>query len=69
MHTSSKTPQKLRSRGEQGLSLVYVIATMVIFGFLGMVMISIFSSTITSTAKANLSQQALYLAESGIRYV
>ena len=48
--------------------LVYVVVLMLIFGILGVVMVSLFSSSIGSAITRNDSRRALYMAESGMRY-
>ena len=48
--------------------LVYVVVLMLIFGVLGVVMVSLFSSSIGSAITRNDSRRALYMAESGMRY-
>ena len=54
--------------GEKGNILVYVVIVMVIFGLLGALMVSLFSTSIGSSATANESRRAFYLAEAGLRY-
>ena len=49
--------------GEKGNILVYVVIVMVIFGLLGALMVSLFSTSIGSSATANESRRAFYLAE------
>ncbi len=41
---------------------------MVIFGLIGVTMVSLFSTSISSSATANETRRAFYLSESGIRY-
>lgn len=53
---------------ERGHILVYVIVTMVIFAVLGVSMVSLFSTSVTSSAVRNDNRRAFYLAESGLRY-
>ena len=53
---------------ERGSILVYIIMVMVIFAVLGTAMVSLFSTSISSSATANESRRALYLYESGMRY-
>jgi outer membrane protein assembly factor BamB len=64
------THQSVRARlsGEKGNILVYVVIVMVVFGLLGALMVSLFSTSIGSSATANESRRAIYLSESGIRY-
>jgi outer membrane protein assembly factor BamB len=64
------THQSVRARlsGEKGNILVYVVIVMVIFGLLGALMVSLFSTSIGSSATANESRRALYFYESGVRY-
>ena len=64
------TRQSVRAclSGEKGNILVYVVIVMVIFGLLGALMVSLFSTSIGSSATANESRRAFYLAEAGLRY-
>lgn len=48
--------------------LVYVVVLMLIFGILGVVMVSLFTSSIASSTTRNDSRRAWYMAESGMRY-
>ena len=57
-----------RHAAERGSILVYIVMTMVIFGLLGALMVSLFSTSVSSSATANESRRAFYLAESGLRY-
>jgi hypothetical protein len=41
---------------------------MLIFGVLGVTMVTLFSTSITATAEPSESRRALYLYESGVRY-
>jgi hypothetical protein len=52
----------------KGTVLVYVVVLMLIFGILGVVMVSLFSSSIASSITRNDSRRARYMAESGTRY-
>jgi len=52
----------------QGNLLVYLVVVLLIFGVLGVTIISMFSTATGSAATANDARRALYLAESGIRY-
>ena len=52
----------------RGNILVYVVVTMVIFAVLGASMVSLFSTSVTSSAVRNDDRRAFYLAESGLRY-
>ena len=54
--------------GEKGNILVYIVIVMVIFAVLGAAMVSLFSTSIGSSATANESRRAFYLAEAGLRY-
>ena len=63
----SATPQR-RLPGERGNILIYVLMTMVIFAVIGVTMVSLFSTSISSSATANETRRAFYLSESGIRY-
>ncbi|MGD8409966.1 MAG: hypothetical protein PVF25_07375, partial [Desulfobacterales bacterium] len=51
-----------------GNVLIYVVVLMLIFGTLGVAMVSLFSSSIASTATRNDTRRAIYMAESGMRY-
>ena len=53
---------------ERGNILIYVLMTMVIFAVIGVTMVSLFSTSISSSATANETRRAFYLAESGLRY-
>lgn len=59
-----------RARPEQsGSVLIYIVVVMLIFGFLGSGMISMFtSSTMMSSGVPNYAKRSEYLAESGMRY-
>jgi outer membrane protein assembly factor BamB len=59
---------KRRLRSSQGNILVYIVLTMVIFGVLGVTMVSLFSTSITSSAIQNDTLRATYLSEAGTRY-
>lgn len=65
-----KTAQAVRSRLSQksGNILVYIVMIMVIFAVLGVAMVSLFSTSISSSATANDTRRATYLSEAGIRY-
>jgi outer membrane protein assembly factor BamB len=52
----------------KGNILAFVVMIMVIFAFLGVTMVSLFSTSIGSSATANEDRRAFYLAESGLRY-
>jgi outer membrane protein assembly factor BamB len=53
---------------KSGNILVYIVMIMVIFAVLGVAMVSLFSTSISSSATANDSRRASYLSEAGIRY-
>jgi hypothetical protein len=57
-----------RCAAEHGNILVYIVMIMVIFALLGAVMVSLFSTSISSSATANESRRALFLFESSVRY-
>ena len=59
---------KPRFLSSQGNILVYIVMTMVIFGVLGVTMVSLFSTSITSSATQNDTRRATYLSEAGTRY-
>jgi len=51
-----------------GNVLIYVVVLMLIFGVLGVVMVSLFTSSTASSVTRNDSRRARYMAESGMRY-
>jgi outer membrane protein assembly factor BamB len=51
-----------------GNVLIYVVVLMLIFGVLGVVMVSLFTSATASTVTRNDNRRARYLSESGVRY-
>jgi outer membrane protein assembly factor BamB len=53
---------------DRGNVLIYVVLLMVIFGLLGVAMVSLFSTSISSSSTRNDTRRAFYMAESGIRY-
>ena len=53
---------------DRGNVLIYVVLVMVIFGLLGVTMVSLFSTSISSSGTRNDTRRAFYMAESGIRY-
>ena len=57
-----------RQLNPAGNVLIYVVVLMLIFGVLGIVMVSLFTSTTASTVTRNDSRRARYMAESGMRY-
>ncbi|MGD9087821.1 MAG: PQQ-binding-like beta-propeller repeat protein, partial [Desulfobacterales bacterium] len=54
--------------GTAGNVLIYVVVLMLIFGTLGVAMVSLFSSSTASTATSNDTRRARYLSEAGVRY-
>jgi outer membrane protein assembly factor BamB len=54
--------------GAAGNVLIYVVVLMLIFGVLGVVMVSLFTSSTASTVTRNDTRRARYMAESGMRY-
>ena len=52
----------------KGSVLVYLIVVILIFGVLGVTMVSLFTSATTSSATPNDARRAYFIAESGIRY-
>ena len=54
-----------RPFGERGNILIYVLMTMVIFAVIGVTMVSLFSTSVSSSATANETRRAFYMAESG----
>ena len=59
---------KPRLLSSQGNILAYIVMTMVIFGVLGVTMVSMFSTSISSSATQNDTRRATYLSEAGTRY-
>ncbi len=55
-------------RSQSGNLLAYVVLVMVIFGFLGALMVSLFGTSLAGSAEANARRRAVYLSESGLRY-
>ncbi len=55
--------------GQSGSVLIYIVVVMLVFGFLGAAMISMFNSaTMMSTGVPNYSKNSMHLAEAGMRY-
>ena len=52
----------------KGNVLVYLIVVVLIFGVLGVTIVSLFTSSTSSSATPNDARRAYYMAESGIRY-
>ena len=52
----------------QGTLLVYLVVLLLIFGVLGVSLVSLFTTSISSSATANDAKRARFIAESGIRY-
>ena len=48
--------------------MLYVVVLMLIFGVLGVVMVSLFTTTTASTVTQNDTRRAIYMAESAVRY-
>ncbi len=66
-----RTFQRLHNRRQAGAAgnvLIYVVVLMLIFGALGVAMISLFASSTASTVTRNDTRRARYLSESGVRY-
>ncbi len=62
------SPQRaLLSR--RGSILIFIVVAMALFSVVGVVMVSLFSSSVTGVATANQARRAQYAAESGLRYV
>lgn len=59
---------RVRVSRKEGSILVYIIVVILVFAVLGAAMVSLFSTSISSSATANESRRAIYLSESGIRY-
>jgi outer membrane protein assembly factor BamB len=66
----TKAAQAVLGRLSQksGNILVYIIMIMVIFAVLGVAMVSLFSTSIGSSATSNDTRRATYLSEAGCRY-
>ncbi len=62
------SPLIRRCAAEHGNILVYIVMIMVIFAALGTAMLSLFSTSISSSATSNDTRRARYSYESGIRY-
>ena len=60
--------QHRQGSGTAGNVLIYVVVLMLIFGTLGVAMVSLFSSSTASTATSNDTRRARYLSEAGVRY-
>jgi outer membrane protein assembly factor BamB/type II secretory pathway pseudopilin PulG len=60
--------QNHRHPGAAGNVLIYVVVVMLIFGVLGVIMASLFTSSTASTVTRNDTRRAIYMAESGMRY-
>jgi len=60
--------QNQRHPGAAGNVLIYVVVVMLIFGVLGVIMASLFTSSTASTVTRNDTRRAIYMAESGMRY-
>ncbi|MGD9241487.1 MAG: hypothetical protein PVG69_15765, partial [Desulfobacterales bacterium] len=67
-HRSIIQLQNSRHLNPAGTVLVYVVVLMLIFGILGVVMVSLFTSSIAGSTTRNDSRRARYMAESGMRY-
>ena len=52
----------------RGTVLVYLVVVLLIFGVLGVIIASLFTTATTSSATPNDARRASYIAESGIRY-
>jgi outer membrane protein assembly factor BamB/type II secretory pathway pseudopilin PulG len=61
-------PQDKSYSNPAGNVLIYVVVVMLIFGILGVVMASLFTSSTASTVTRNDTRRAIYMAESGMRY-
>jgi outer membrane protein assembly factor BamB len=60
--------QSRRYYSAAGNVLIYVVVLMLIFGSLGVVMVSMFTSSTASTVTKNDTRRAIYMTESGMRY-
>ena len=65
---TGKLLQNNRHLNPTGNVLIYVVVLMLIFGILGVIMVSLFTSSTASTVTRNDTRRALYMAESGMRY-
>ena len=52
----------------KGSVLVYLVVVLLIFGVLGVIIVSLFTTATSSSATPNDSRRAFYLAESAARY-
>ncbi len=73
MNSTASTKNKSRFlfgrlNGQRGNAIAYIAMVMIIFGAIGVVMTSLFTSSIVSTTTPNHSRRALYLTEAGMRY-
>jgi Tfp pilus assembly protein PilX len=57
-----------RLPGQQGNTLAYIAMVLVIFGVIGVAMISLLTSAVTSSATPNYTRRAQYTSEAGVRY-
>jgi len=65
----TKKETRLTGADQSGSVMIYIIVVILIFGFLGAGMISMFtSSTMMSAGTPNYARNAEYLAEAGLRY-
>jgi hypothetical protein len=53
---------------DRGNTLLYILVLLVIFSVLGITMVSLFTTSVTSSATPNDARRAYYMAESGVRY-
>jgi outer membrane protein assembly factor BamB len=67
-HSSVLQPLERSYSNSTGNVLIYVVVLMLIFGVLGVVMVSLFTSSTASTVTRNDTRRAIYMAESGMRY-
>jgi len=51
-----------------GNTLLYILVLLLIFSVLGVTMVSLFTTSVTSSATPNDTRRALYMAESGMRF-
>jgi outer membrane protein assembly factor BamB len=65
---SVKPLPKRKHLNPTGNVLIYVVVLMLIFGVLGVVIVSLFTSSTASTVTRNDIRRARYMAESGMRY-
>jgi outer membrane protein assembly factor BamB len=66
--SSALQPLEISYLNSTGNVLIYVVVLMLIFGVLGVVMVSLFTTSTASTVTRNDTRRAIYMSESGMRY-